>query len=258
MDNDVFQFALNLVLDAGKLFKEGYHHPKEVKMKGQREMVTKTDEDIEKLIKDRFAERFPDIIFIGEEKSADAPFGKGRNIILDPVDGTMNFIHKIPFTAISLGFYEDAKGVFGMVYNPILEEFFVGVEGEGSYLNNDPIRVSKISTVNDYLLATGLPYDRTEHSNLDHISKIGPICRDIRRLGSAALDMCYTANGTFDGYWELGLKAWDVAAGAIIVNNAGGKVTNFNNGKLDLFAGDFLASNGKIHNEIHGLIKEGL
>ncbi len=254
--NELFSYVFSLTLAAGKILKRDFQKEKAYSMKSKREIVTSTDKEIEDFFYSKISKKYKNMNFIAEEEHINGSL-KGETIILDPIDGTNNFFYKIPFVAISIAYYKDGEGIFGIVYNPVLEEMFIGKKNEGSFLNGKKLKVSHTKNIDDALLATGLPYKRKNvKNNLDNIVKFGEICRDIRRFGSAALDICYVARGTFDGYWELQLKVWDVAAAAIILKEAGGNITNFNNDLLDLGKNDFLASNGLLHKEMQDILQK--
>lgn len=254
--DDLFSHVFNLTLEAGKILKKDFYSKKKYSMKSEREIVTKTDKIIEEYFYNKISEKYPNMNFVAEEEHINGSL-EGETIILDPIDGTNNFYYKIPFVAISIAYYKNGVGIFGIVFNPILEEMFIGKKDEGSFLNGEKIKVSSRKNIEGSLLATGLPYKRENvNNNLNNIVKFGTKCRDIRRFGSAALDICYVAKGTFDGYWELQLKPWDVAAAAIILTEAGGKITNFDNNILSLERDDFLASNGLLHNIMQDILQE--
>ncbi|MCD6579656.1 inositol monophosphatase [bacterium] len=252
----LFSYVFNLTLEAGNILKKNFQSEKKYEMKNEREIVTDTDKEIERFFFDNILKKYPNMNFIAEEEHLNGSLD-GDTIILDPIDGTNNFFYKLPFVAISIAYYKDGEGIFGIVFNPILEEMFIGKKGEGAFLNGEKIKVSSINQINQALLGTGLPYKRdNERNNLDNIVKFGIKCRDIRRFGSAALDICYVAKGTFDGYWELQLKIWDVAAAAVVLKEAGGKLTNFDNNSLDLRRDDFLASNVLLHNKMQDVLQK--
>ena len=254
--NELFSYVFSLTLAAGKILKRDFQKEKAYSMKSKREIVTSTDKEIEDFFYSKISKKYKNMNFIAEEEHINGSL-KGETIILDPIDGTNNFFYKIPFVAISIAYYKYGEGIFGIVYNPVLEEMFIGKKNEGSFLNGKKLKVSHTKNIDDALLATGLPYKRKNvKNNLDNIVKFGEICRDIRRFGSAALDICYVARGTFDGYWELQLKVWDVAAAAIILKEAGGNITNFNNDLLDLGKNDFLASNGLLHKGMQDILQK--
>ena len=178
-----------------------------------------------------------------------------NSIIIDPIDGTTNFVNGVPHTAISVGVYKNKKPYLAVVYNPILDELYTAKIGKGAYLNGKKLKVSTEDNFQKSLIATGFPYTSGSDENdlndvVKRIKDVLPLCQDLRRLGSASLDLCYVACGTYEGYYEMNLRAWDVSAGILIVTEAGGKISNINGDEYTLFEDKFLvASNGKIHNE---------
>ncbi len=243
-----------VVLEAGEILKEGYYGTKEITFKSEIDLVTQYDVKIELFLKEKLAAIFPEHTIVGEETSGTITHPK-KAIYIDPIDGTTNFVHKIPHTAISIGIWEDGEGKVGIVYNPILNEFFYGEAGKGAYLNDEKISVTSTETLEKSLIATGFPYTKIEkgkdyHWTINSLANILPFTRDIRRLGSASIDLCYLAKGVFDGYYEINLKPWDVSAGVIILQEAGGKFTNHLGEKYSLDDRIIVASNGKIHNLI--------
>jgi myo-inositol-1(or 4)-monophosphatase len=241
---------IKIVKEAGEIFKEGFYSAKEVNLKGKKDLVTEYDIKIEEFLKDKFKKYGYTII---AEESTKEEFG--NSIIIDPIDGTTNFFHQIPHCAISVGVYKNKKPKFGIVYNPILNELFYAESGKGAYKNDKKIKVSNFSDFQRALIATGFPYSSADNKDdlnwvVDKLSKILPKCQDIRRFGSAALDLCYVAEGKFDGYYEINLKPWDVSAGIIILKESGGVVTNENENEYDMFEDKcIVASNGIIHKE---------
>ena len=205
-------------------------------------------------LKKKFSKRFKEFNIIAEE-SDNSNIEFNNSIIIDPIDGTTNFVNGVPHTAISVGVYKNKKPYLAIVYNPILDELYTAKIGKGAFLNGKKLKVSHEDNFQKSLIATGFPY--TSSSNeadlTDVVKKIKdvlPLCQDLRRLGSASLDLCYVAKGTFDGYYEMNLRPWDVSAGILIVTEAGGKISNINGDEYTLFEDKFLvASNGKIHNE---------
>lgn len=246
---------IEIVKEAGEILKDGYFSKKDVTFKATKDMVTKYDVAVENFLKKRFLEEFRDFNVIAEESdNTDLEFN--NSIIVDPIDGTTNFVNKVPHTCISVGVYKDKKPFIGIVYNPILDELYTAVVGEGAYLNNDKIEVSNESEFQKSLLSTGFPYSNaTNQDDLNDVIKkmkdILPRCQDIRRLGSAAIDLCFVARGTYEGYYEMNLKAWDVSAGLIILQEAGGVVTTLDGSEYTLFEDKYIvASNNHIHNEL--------
>lgn len=216
---------IQIIKEAGEIFKKGFYSAKEVSLKGKKDLVTNYDLKIEEFLKEKFSKFNYSII---AEESTKEEFN--NSIIIDPIDGTTNFFHQIPHCAISVGVYEEKKPRFGIVYNPILDELFYAEAGGGAYKNGKKIEVSKFSDFGRALIATGFPYSGAENKDdlnwvIDKLHKILPKCQDIRRFGSAALDLCYVAEGKFDGYYEINLKPWDVSAGIIVLSEAGGVVS---------------------------------
>jgi myo-inositol-1(or 4)-monophosphatase len=169
--------------------------------------------------------------------------------MVDPLDGTTNYTHQFPMVSVSIGLVQNGKPIVGVVYNPILNEFFEGAEGCGARRNGEIISVSKISTLTRSLLVTGFPYNRNEitDNNYAQFIRMTQISHGVRRIGSAAIDLSYVACGRLDGYWEKGLKPWDMAAGVVLVQEAGGKISSCDSTPFDLSKYDLLATNGLIH-----------
>lgn len=245
---------INIVKQAGKIVKEGFSSVKDIKFKAKKDMVTTYDIAVENYLKTKFNIAFPDFNIIAEE-SDNQNSNFNNSIIVDPIDGTTNFVNGLPHTAISVGVYRNKKPYIGVVYNPILNELFTAKIGEGAYLNGEKIKVSEQEDFQRALIATGFPYSGANNKEdlNDVIKKLNvvlPKCQDIRRYGAASLDLCYLAKGLFQGYYEMNLKAWDVSAGIIILSEAGGEFTNLNGDKYTLFEDKYIvASNKKIHNE---------
>jgi len=237
--------------EAGALFREGYHASKEISFKGSVDLVTQYDLQIELLLKERLAVAFPGYELVGEETSSATTLPQNA-IYIDPIDGTTNFVHGIPFCAISIGLFEQGRPRAAVVYLPILDELFRAEAGEGAFCNNEPLHVSKAQSLEKSLLATGFPYTKTEQGAdfewvMQSMRALLPCTRDIRRLGSASVDLCYVARGAFEGFYEANLKPWDVAAGWLIVEEAGGKISREGGGAYAIGDHIIVASNGPIH-----------
>jgi myo-inositol-1(or 4)-monophosphatase len=220
-----------------------------VQFKGEVDLVTATDRDVEALLVEHIGGAFPDHAVVAEEGTA-ASAATGEYVwYIDPLDGTTNFAHAYPHFAISLGLARHGDPIFGLVHDPLRGETFVAHRGAGATLDGKEIRVSQVDTLDRALLATGFPYDRREKTDF-YLAFLGDFMRraqGIRRAGSAALDLCYVACGRLDGFWELHLKPWDTSAGALIVREAGGQVTDFRGGPFDPHGSQTVASNGRIH-----------
>ena len=246
---------IKIIKKAGKILKEGFYTDKNITFKAKKDLVTQFDVAVEKYLKKKFSKRFKNFNIIAEE-SDNSNIEFNNSIIIDPIDGTTNFVNGVPHTAISVGVYKNKKPYIGVVYNPILDELYEAKVDEGAFLNGKRLKVSSEDIFQKALLATGFPYTSgTNQDDLNDVLKkikdILPLCQDLRRLGSASLDLCMVARGTFDGYYEMNLKPWDVSAGVLILTEAGGIVTNINGGEYNLFTDKYLvSSNGKIHNEL--------
>jgi len=240
-----------IAIEAGEIFKEGYHAPKDITFKSSIDLVTQYDLKIELFLKERLKVSFPDYTLVGEETSETISFPK-KAIYIDPIDGTTNFIHGIPFCAISIGLWEDNQPIAGVVYNPILDEIYSAEKGKGAFLNSNLLKVSQTNILQQSLVATGFPYTKVDKGRdyewvLECMQAVLPYTRDIRRLGSAALDLCFLARGNFDIYYEVNLKPWDVAAGILILQEAGGKISNDVNRPYRLEDRVIVATNGLVH-----------
>ena len=224
-----------------------------VKEKGTADFVTAVDISVQNKIRQQLAKQFPEAGFLGEEDHSKQFDYQKKVFVLDPVDGTTNLIHNYQMSAVSLALVENGTVTKGIVYNPFSEEPFCAQRGKGAFLNNSPIHVSSAQTLSDGLIAIGTsPYEKERTDNLFLLFKnIFLKAQDIRRSGSAALDLCYVAAGRIDGYFEQNLKPWDFAAGSLILQEAGGKITDFSGKKITIFSNcDILAATNGCHNEI--------
>jgi myo-inositol-1(or 4)-monophosphatase len=216
--------------------------------KGRYDLVTDVDRKCEEVIANILQEAFPDIGILAEESTQKAT-GSKEVWIVDPLDGTTNYASGYPAFCTNIALKQDGQIVLGVVYEPVRDELFEAVRSGGANKNGAPIRVSETEELSQALLATGFPYDRCEqpHTNLDHFCAMTMRTRGVRRGGSASLDLCYTACGRLDGYWEIRLQLWDVCAGALIVAEAGGRVSDLAGGEYDWSGRETLASNGRLH-----------
>jgi myo-inositol-1(or 4)-monophosphatase len=252
--------AVEIVLQAGAIQMARRESGFQIGKKGDIDLVTEVDLECERLCRAILADRFPDHDVLAEE------FGGGTSAaeagrfrwVFDPLDGTTNYAHGLPVFCASLALEVDGRTEVGAVYDPTRAELFTAERGEGAFLNGRRLAVSSTAGLMDSLLVTGFPYD--VHQQLDALVAtfkdfLGR-ARAVRRLGSAALDLCYVAAGRFDGFWERRLKPWDVAAGALIATEAGGRVTGMDGTPFDPAAGHLVASNGQIHDEMLSVIAQ--
>ncbi len=244
-------FAEEIARRAGALLKEKFSQEHEIHYKGEINLVTEADKFSEDLIVTAISRNFPDHGILSEESPAIVGAGKMRWII-DPLDGTTNYAHGYPVFCVSIALEKDEIIILGVIYDPMREEMFIAVRSEGAYLNGKKISVSDCSNLSKSLLATGFPYDirESKENNLDYFNSMAISVQAIRRAGAAALDLANLAAGRFDGFWELKLKPWDTAAGALLVTEAGGVVSDITGKKWNLQSPGLLASNGLIHEQM--------
>lgn len=258
--DDCLAVALEAVADAAEHLRAVAGGPQAVEHKGEIDLVTATDRELEARIGGRLRRAFPRHRVIGEESSAGGrpqpPAADEWAWYLDPLDGTTNFAHGHPHFAVSLGLARGAELQLGVVADPLRHETFVAVRGRGATCNGRPIAVSPVDGLGGALLGTGTPYDRRAKADL-YLGAIKAFmlrAQGIRRAGSAALDLCWVACGRLDGYWEWRLGPWDVAAGGLIVREAGGVLSDFRGAAHDVHGEQTLASNGRIHAEMLALL----
>ncbi len=244
------------VFEAGKILKDNFGGNFEISSKiVASNLVTEIDKLSEKKIIEVIREDFPGHYILSEEAGEliqDSEF----KWLIDPIDGTVNYAHSIPITCVSIALEKKGEIICGAVYNPISEEFFFSEKGKGSYLNDKKIFVSNEKELDKSLLVTGFPYDSSTYKPDPSAVFKKFLMRDIpiRRLGSAAIDLCWTACGRFEGFWEYNLNAWDVAAGYLILTEAGGKVTDFTGKEFSVYGKQILATNGNVHEQMMEVI----
>ncbi|MCX6569150.1 MAG: inositol monophosphatase family protein [Candidatus Aminicenantes bacterium] len=245
-----------VVREAGQYLRENLGRRAEASLKGAVDLVTPFDLGAQDILVGRLSAAFPTHGFLAEEGLA-RPGSSDWRWVIDPLDGTTNFAHTFPVFSVSAALERAGRVVLGFVYDPMRDEMFMAAAGQGAFLNGSAIRVSGVSDLGASLLATGFPYDlRTSPvNNLGHWRRFIVRAQAIRRCGSAALDLSYVACGRFDGFWELKLKPWDVAAGALIVAEAGGRVSDLRGAEFVLAAPGILATNGRIHQAMLDVLK---
>jgi myo-inositol-1(or 4)-monophosphatase len=242
---------------AGSILRENLNGPREIMYKGDINLVTEMDMRSERVITEAVHAAFPGHGIVAEE-GTDTRNASGYTWIIDPLDGTTNYAHGYPCFSVSIALERDGEVIVGVVYDPMRDELFTALKGEGASLNGKAIRVSRAESLMQSLLATGFPYDRKvcERNNLGYFHELLMASQEVRRDGSAALDLCFVACGRFDGFWELKLQPWDVAAGSLIVREAGGTVTDFTGTGFSLHAGELVASNGRIHEKMVDVLRK--
>lgn len=242
---------------AGRLQRSRFADGVTVDLKGAKNLVTEVDLASEQLIVERLLERCPGHGILAEE--GDYPGGDGTHVwIIDPLDGTTNFAHGYPWFCVSIALQTGGETVVGVIHNPMTDELFTAADGIGAFRNGSRIRVSERQPLSGALLATGFPYDcaTDPENNFNHFIRFQKAARGIRRAGAAALDLAYLAAGRLDGFWEVKLKPWDVAAGTLLVQEAGGRVSTFDGSPYEVTNHRILASNGLIHDEMISLLAE--
>jgi len=250
-----YRCAKEIALAAGEILKRGSRRRQPIRLKGRVDLVTAIDLRSEEFIIKKLQRSFPHHSVLAEESGATSHLSPCRWII-DPLDGTTNYAHGYPAFCVSIGLEVEGKMVLGAVYDPIRDELFSAMRGKGAFLNRRRIHVSNQTKLSKSLLATGFPYDIAESkiNNLDNFARMYKKAQAIRRGGSAALDICYLACGRFDGFWELKLHPWDVAAGLVIVEEAGGQVTTIEGKRYSIYEKSILASNRKIHRQMRDVL----
>ena len=253
------KLALELALKAGELQKRKFRTVLEIRWKGATDPVTEVDKACEALIIKGIQKQFPGHAILGEESGAHDVEGADFLWIIDPLDGTVNYSHGLPTFAVSIGIYEKRKPLIGVVHAPILGETFVAERGKGAFCNGKRLRVSRQADPLHSVLSSGFAYHaRQDGENMREWMHVIRRYQAIRRMGSAALDLCFTAAGRFDAFWEYGLKPWDVAAAGLIVTEAGGKITNIEGKPYDMWKPGIVASNGKLHSGLVSTLKKAL
>ena len=234
---------------AGEVLRSGFGHEQEIEYKGEVDLVTEADERAEQAIKKVLQDTFPDYGILTEESGRiGGEDDEEARWIVDPLDGTTNYAHALPFFATSIALERNGEVVLGVVHDPMAEEMYAAERGQGATLNGQTIRVTDTDELIRALLATSFSHTQEDISvGLDLFGRLASLTRGVRQLGSGALDLCYVAAGRRDGCFERGLSAWDVAAGMLMVEEAGGKVSDYQGGEFDLEGAEMLASNGPLH-----------
>jgi myo-inositol-1(or 4)-monophosphatase len=250
----LLNFAIQTARDAGRILAERFGRTLEITNKGELDLVTESDLASERLIIERINTYHPRHAILAEESGASSPADQLKSEwrwIIDPLDGTTNYAHGYPCFCISIGLEHNGRMELGVVYDPMRDELFTAERGQGASLNGRRIQVSPVRSLSAALLCTGFPYDVRERSEFArHFANFIMNAQGVRRDGAAALDLAYVACGRFDGFWEEGLKPWDVAAGALMIEEAGGRVSNYAGESLNIHNPPILASNNLLHEQM--------
>jgi len=254
---DYLETAIDLCRAAGDILNYYADRDKLVEFKGHANLVTIADKKSEELIIGGILSRYPSHSILAEESGA-TQSGAAVKWIIDPLDGTTNFAHGYPFYCVSIAVEEKGEIVCGAVYDPVREEMFSAARGAGAYRNGERLKVSNVDRLSQALLITGFPYNFRERVDtvIRQFGRFLVASQAVRRGGSAALDLCYVASGRLDGFWELYLQPWDTAAGHVILEEAGGRVTDFEGGPFSIYKKETLASNGLLHDEMRSVLVE--
>lgn len=251
----MLNFAIQTARDAGRVLAERFGRKLNISNKSELDLVTEADLASERLIIDRIKTTHPRHAILAEESGASAPVGREAQSewrwIIDPLDGTTNYAHGYPCFCVSIGLEHNGRLEIGVIYDPLRDELFTAERGDGAALNSKRIQVSSTRSLSSALLCTGFPYDVRERSEFArHFANFIMNAQAVRRDGSAALDLAYVACGRFDGFWEEGLHPWDVAAAALMIEEAGGRVTHYDGSAFDIYGAPILASNGLVHEQM--------
>lgn len=244
----VLDFLTPVVREVGRFLLERLGNAQSIEFKGRANLVTEMDRRSEERLIQAIRAQYPEHAILSEEVGALPGGPEQPQWILDPIDGTTNYVHGLPYFCVALALRQGLQLQAGLVYAPYMDELYWAERGQGAFMNGRPLQVSATPLLDDALLTTGFPSDpsRASDTNVEHFLALMPRTRAIRRMGSASLDLCHVAAGRLDGYWQPTLPVWDVAPGAIIVEEAGGRVTDFI-GHAGAYEGNVAATNGKIH-----------
>lgn len=254
----LLEVAIEAAKKSGSFLMEKFGHVEHVEYKGATDLVTEADRGAEEIICQVIHEAFPAHRILAEERGDSGQETGEHRWIVDPLDGTTNFVHGLPNFAVSIGVQLGEEIVAAVIYAPALQEFFSAETGKGAWLNGSRLHVSTRGRLRECLLATGFPYAPVDGEwNTRNVAAVVPLVRGLRRLGSAALDLAYVAAGRFDGFWEMGLHPWDLAAGALLVSEAGGAVTDLDGSRLQIASGRVLAANTLLHATLRQVLESG-
>ena len=247
----LLEIAVAAAKEAGRIQRIWLHRDKKIEFKSEIDLVTDVDRRCEEKIVGIVQEHFPQHAILTEETTMPERFSPYRWIV-DPLDGTTNYAHAYPCFSTSIALEREGEIILGVVYDPTLDELFTAEKGAGAFLNGERLTVSVTARLSEALIGTGFPYDlrQSADNNVAHFNNFLMRALAVRRIGSAALELCYVGKGRFDGFWGVKLYPWDVAAGKLVVEEAGGSVTDFRGKSFDLYGPEILATNSQIHQEM--------
>lgn len=253
----MLNFAIETARDAGRLLLEKFGRELHVSKKGDINLVTEADLASEALIVERIRSHFPKHAILAEESGEAVIDGHSQlKWIIDPLDGTTNYAHGYPCFCVTIALEHEGEILIGVTYDPTRNELFAAERGRGASLNNKPIRVSPTEHLGDALMVTGFPYDLKRREDFArHLTEFLLNARGVRRDGSAAIDMAYVACGRFDGFWEEGLNPWDMAAGVLLIEEAGGQISRYDGSKFSIYSPPIVVSNGLIHSQMLNVLR---
>ncbi|HEX8650743.1 MAG TPA: inositol monophosphatase family protein [Pyrinomonadaceae bacterium] len=256
----MLNFAIQAARDAGQILAERFGRAIQITHKGDIDIVTEADLAAERLIVERIRSYYPRHAILAEESGASLAINDQQSElkwVIDPLDGTTNYAHGYPCFCVSIALEHQGRIEIGVIYDPVRDEVFAAERGYGATLNGRSIRVSEIDDLNRAMLCTGFPYDVRERGDFArHFSNFIMHAQAVRRDGSAALDLAYVACGRFDGFWEEGLRPWDVAAGVLLVEEAGGRVSRYDGSAFDIYTPPIMVSNGLVHEAMMEVLKK--
>ena len=247
------------MLEAGRIQLSYFRSGDSIHKKGANDIVTEADVAVENMLRALIAERFPAHAVVAEEMGQGGAQGATHEWVFDPIDGTTNFAHGIPFFCASLALEVDGVAEVAAIYEPARKELYTAERGVGAWLNGEPLKVSSTGALIDAVVCTGFPYSILEEREapVAMFGRFLGVSRAVRRFGSAALDLAYVAAGRLDGFYEANLNRWDIAAGALLVEEAGGRVSAYGGGPFSARSGEILASNGHLHEAMQAVIQDG-
>ncbi|HLX11358.1 MAG TPA: inositol monophosphatase family protein [Bacteroidota bacterium] len=256
----MIEIAITAARTAGTFLKQNVGKIKQIEQKyGQeKNLVTEIDKESERIIIEMIRKNFPDHAILAEEGGLGSAVPSAYKWIIDPLDGTTNYTHGFPVFCVSIGIEHNGVMEHGVIYDPNFDELFTATRGKGAFVNGKPMRVSKVNTLSKSLLVTGFPYNIAENPDhaIEHFGNFLKKAQAVRRMGSAAIDLAYVACGRYEGFWEVALHPWDVAAGKLLVEEAGGKLTDFRGNDYSVYEKQLLATNGLVHEEMKGVLRE--